>query len=491
MARTGEKMTEPTQPNELKDEKEGISIWSTILSQVQASSPNKLPSCKLVLILGDDECGKTSLIAKLQGNEDPKKGSGLEYHYILVRDEYRDDHTQLGVWILDGDPWHRNLLKYVVNEVSFPHITVLLAASMTQPWNILESLEKWAMILEENLDRLKLDSDLVKEFKQKTLKRFQEYLEPRDEIENVTSLKKGSGSEEETISLPLDEITLTCNVGLDVIVVVTKTDFMSTLEKDYDYKDEHFDFIQQALRKFCLKFGASLVYTSVKEDKNCDLLYKYLVHKIYSFPFKTPALLVEKDSVFIPSGWDNKNKISILYENLKSVTPDDVYSDFIVNPTIRKPVQREGEIAAEEDQTFLLKQQNLLNQQLSTSVRSQESSMRTPSGAEKTSDRRLSGTTTVQNSPRKIDGPDAVAGSEGVLQNFFNSLLNRKTGPGASSSSASLQSPEKVSVRNDAVAELDRMMRLKKPLAPNQSNNIDNLMNASPGDTGPSSSPQM
>ncbi|XP_022238581.1 cytoplasmic dynein 1 light intermediate chain 2-like isoform X2 [Limulus polyphemus] len=455
MARTGEKMTEPTQPNELKDEKEGISIWSTILSQVQASSPNKLPSCKLVLILGDDECGKTSLIAKLQGNEDPKKGSGLEYHYILVRDEYRDDHTQLGVWILDGDPWHRNLLKYVVNEVSFPHITVLLAASMTQPWNILESLEKWAMILEENLDRLKLDSDLVKEFKQKTLKRFQEYLEPRDEIENVTSLKKGSGSEEETISLPLDEITLTCNVGLDVIVVVTKTDFMSTLEKDYDYKDEHFDFIQQALRKFCLKFGASLVYTSVKEDKNCDLLYKYLVHKIYSFPFKTPALLVEKDSVFI------------------------------------KPVQREGEIAAEEDQTFLLKQQNLLNQQLSTSVRSQESSMRTPSGAEKTSDRRLSGTTTVQNSPRKIDGPDAVAGSEGVLQNFFNSLLNRKTGPGASSSSASLQSPEKVSVRNDAVAELDRMMRLKKPLAPNQSNNIDNLMNASPGDTGPSSSPQM
>lgn len=41
-------------------------------------------------ILGDNESGKTTLIAKLQGVEDPKKGSGLEYAYIDVRDEYRD-----------------------------------------------------------------------------------------------------------------------------------------------------------------------------------------------------------------------------------------------------------------------------------------------------------------------------------------------------------------------------------------------------------------
>ena len=40
------------------------------------------------------------------------------------------------------------------------------------------------------------------------------------------------------------------------------------------------------VRKFCLQYGASLFYTSVKEDKNCDLLYKYLVHRIYHFPFK-------------------------------------------------------------------------------------------------------------------------------------------------------------------------------------------------------------
>lgn len=30
------------------------------------------------------------MVAKLQGVEDPKKGWGLEYAYIDVRDDYRD-----------------------------------------------------------------------------------------------------------------------------------------------------------------------------------------------------------------------------------------------------------------------------------------------------------------------------------------------------------------------------------------------------------------
>ena len=46
-----------------------------------------------IFFTGDKESGKTTLIAKLQGNEDPKKGAGLEYGYIDVRDEYRDGKT--------------------------------------------------------------------------------------------------------------------------------------------------------------------------------------------------------------------------------------------------------------------------------------------------------------------------------------------------------------------------------------------------------------
>lgn len=67
-----------------------LSHRSEILGEVQTQGTTKLPSNKNVLVLGDNSSGKTSLIAKLQGVEDPKKGSGLEYAYIDVRDEYRD-----------------------------------------------------------------------------------------------------------------------------------------------------------------------------------------------------------------------------------------------------------------------------------------------------------------------------------------------------------------------------------------------------------------
>lgn len=63
---------------------------SSILSEVQKQGSTKLPSNKSVLVLGDNATGKTTLVAKLQGVENPKKGSGLEYAYIDVKDEYRD-----------------------------------------------------------------------------------------------------------------------------------------------------------------------------------------------------------------------------------------------------------------------------------------------------------------------------------------------------------------------------------------------------------------
>ena len=63
---------------------------------------------------GDKESGKTTLIAKLQVNDDPKKGAGLEYHYIDVRDEYRDgelcprdDRRERWRWC----PWSSNCVS--------------------------------------------------------------------------------------------------------------------------------------------------------------------------------------------------------------------------------------------------------------------------------------------------------------------------------------------------------------------------------------------
>lgn len=66
-----------------------------------------------------------------------------------------------------------------------------------------------------------------------------------------------------------------------------------------------------------------------------------------------------------------------------------------------------------------------------------------------------------------VKGTPGAASSEGVLANFFNSLLNKKTniappggaGPGRGAPSG---------VRSDAAAELDRMNRSRKVLSGEQ-----------------------
>jgi len=477
-------------------EGEAENLWSSLLGEVQTSRSSQLPSSKSLLVLGDKESGKTTLIAKLQGNEDPKKGSGLEYGYIDVRDEYRDDHTRLSHWILDGDTSHANLLNFALTEKNYEDTTVVINVSMTTPWYIMDQLQNWASLLQDHIDKLPLTSEQMMEFQKKSLYRWQTYTEPGDEIENGLGSSPTKRTSRTIVESgdeldPAPEGVLARNLGLDLIVVVNKTDFMAELEKDYDYKDEHFDFIQQAVRKFCLQYGASLFYTSVKEDKNCDLLYKYLVHRIYHFPFKTPALVVEKDAVFIPAGWDNDKKIAILYENMHSVRPDQYYTDVIARPMITRRAGsgqgsgggqvREVEVVAEEEQQFLGRQQQYLAQGLPPS---QGQPM--PPGVQKTPDRKVVGSPGVQGSPKKIDPtavkPGAATTSEGVLANFFNSLLSKKTGGvagGGAGQPGSLPGPAtppgqakmgqvansddyKAAVRSDAAAELDRLTRNQK-----------------------------
>ncbi|XP_008555754.1 cytoplasmic dynein 1 light intermediate chain 2 isoform X1 [Microplitis demolitor] len=445
-------------------------LWSSILAEVQNSGNNKLPSNKNVLVLGDNESGKTTLIAKLQGVEDPKKGSGLEFAYIDVRDDYRDDQTRLSVWVLDGDPGHANLLRFALNAEKFPHTLVMLVAAMTTPWALLDQLQSWAALLGDHIDKLPLDNDTRQKCRQLNVKKWQDYTEPGDELDPGSPLRRTSRNlDDDADNLPLPEGVLTTNLGLDVVVVITKTDYMSTLEKEHDYKDEHFDFMQQWIRRFCLQYGAGLFYTSAKEDKNCDLLYKYLTHRIYNLPFRTPALVVEKDAVLIPAGWDNIKKICILHENLQSMKPDDYYRDVIAQPSVnRKCVAREVEVVAEDEQAFLARQQATL------------SGLRDPSRSPTTRNQASTGPymhVQVPSPNKKLDakGANATPSGEGVLASFFNSLLYKKTGaspggPGANTPGSSGSSPikidggpvDKAAMRNDAAAELDRITRAKK-----------------------------
>uniref|UniRef100_A0A671MKE8 Dynein light intermediate chain n=1 Tax=Sinocyclocheilus anshuiensis TaxID=1608454 RepID=A0A671MKE8_9TELE len=451
----GEAGTGDTMENSNEDD-EGQNLWSSILSEVSTRSSSKLPSGKNILLFGEDGSGKTTLMTKLQGAEHSKKGRGLEYLYLNVQDEDRDDLTRCGVWILDGDLYHKGLLKFAVTAESLKDSLAVFVVDMSRPWTIMESLQKWTSVLREHVDKLKIPPEEMKEMEQRSKSCFA----LRCSSTNILVLAcRGP-----TIQVCLWVIACTQSLP--------PCDAVSVLEKGHDYKEEHFDFIQSHIRRFCLQYGAGLIYSSVKEEKNMGLLYKYMVHKIYDFQFTTPALVVEKDAVFIPSGWDNDKKIAILHENFTTVRPEDPFEDFITKPPVRKLVH-DKEISAEDEQVFLMKQQSLLAKQPTTPTRGTESPARTASGLPRPTGR--TGPTNVASvSPMTaVKKPDpnmkGAAANEGVLANFFNSLLSKKTGvpgspgtPGAATGAGVQGSANKSGQKpglTDVQVELDRMTR--------------------------------
>ncbi|XP_070759707.1 cytoplasmic dynein 1 light intermediate chain 2 isoform X2 [Enoplosus armatus] len=463
------------------EEEEGQNLWTSILSEVSTRSSSKLPSGKNILVFGEDGSGKTSLVAKLQGADHNKKGRGLEYLYLNVHDEDRDDLTRCNVWILDGDLYHKGLLKFAVSAQSLPDCLAVFVADMSRPWTIMESLQKWASVLRDHVDKLKIPPEDMREMEQKMVKAFQEYVEPEDATQSSPQRRAPTAGEDEAVVLPLGDNTLTHNLGIPVLIVCTKCDAVSVLEKEHDYREEHFDFIQSHIRQFCLHYGAGLIYTSVKEEKNMDLLYKYIVHKMYDFQFTTPALVVEKDAVFIPSGWDNEKKIGILHENFTTVRPEDPFEDFVTKPPVRKLVH-DKEINAEDEQVFLMKQQSLLAKQPATPTRGATSPGRTASGSPRPAGRAGQPTVTSGSPMAAVKKPDpnmkAGAANEGVLANFFNSLLSKKTGspgsPGSGAVGAGVQGSAKKTGQKpgltDVQAELDRMTRKQDSMV--SANNI-------------------
>jgi dynein light intermediate chain 1 len=127
---------------------------------------------------------------------------------------------------------------------------LILVASMTQPWSLLSTLKKWTILIEEHIDRLKIDPTRLREMRDHLQYDFQYYIEPNDSTVMLTSsassttIKNGVGggrvpnsvssvslatplspsNGDEQVVLPLPDGVLTKSLGIPVIVVITKVE---------------------------------------------------------------------------------------------------------------------------------------------------------------------------------------------------------------------------------------------------------------------------
>jgi dynein light intermediate chain 1 len=505
-------------------------IWDKILSEASQGKENRQDS-KTVMIVGDPTSSSMQLFNSLKKsnyNDEDSNKLALDYSYLDVAFDddvhYADDvMARLNVWHLEN-PDHKDLLSVAFNAQNIKNSLIVIALDGSEPWNLMSSIEKWMSLVKEYVQKT-LDS-LPKKDKEALLEHVRNiilnYVDPTVLKEKAAQLQQQNAEKgekqvpapsliDDSKKLDIPKGVLTTNLGVPIIVVVCKTESFEFIEKEYRYDDVLFDFIQLRLRSFCLEYGAALTYTSVKEKKNVDLLYKYITHLLLNTDFKESAQIVEKDRVFVPIGWDLQPKINIIREqNKKVANEDEDYGSVVFVPNTIKKKERTKVLhtsAAEDDQEFLVKLQaregNPVKQKpVTTAVppgavvtaeqpkrreersnsttetpppvsadeittprdqpEPQKQSTTTPSRPHEKDRSKLrqkeSSSVKLEKSatPARVDGapsaaPAAAPGnSENVLSSFFTSLLNRQT------------AQPKKELRQEAANELGRL-RSKSP----------------------------
>ena len=60
----------------------------------------------------------------------------------------------MGVWVLDGVVWHSQLLPFVLKKETVGQTMVMIVVDLSQPWAIMESLQRWAEVVLKHVNSL-------------------------------------------------------------------------------------------------------------------------------------------------------------------------------------------------------------------------------------------------------------------------------------------------------------------------------------------------
>eukprot|EP00927_Polykrikos_kofoidii_P029519 TRINITY_DN25529_c0_g1_i1.p1 TRINITY_DN25529_c0_g1~~TRINITY_DN25529_c0_g1_i1.p1 ORF type:complete len:496 (+),score=96.09 TRINITY_DN25529_c0_g1_i1:120-1607(+) len=302
-----------------------LGIWEKILRE--AVSATKVPD-GTVLVLGRANIGKRTLVSALLGHAHPPSAAALaaedadpeghsravamDYAYFGVRDTELP-HSEVisadfvcpatcSVLVME-DTAHEKLVFGRMQTFDMRYCAAMICLDMKEPWHMMDDLRRWIDALQ------RLTSECMVALPVEKQDALRKRVEDAVAVGAVadTGLNKEAGADGDVAATAEGKVA--CNFGFPLVVVVTRADSASTLEsqKTVGWSDT----IQAYLRKTCISYGAALVYTSVqpKNTRNIDVLYDYLMHRMYDFSFKRHADEKSLDALFLPSGWDSEDKI--------------------------------------------------------------------------------------------------------------------------------------------------------------------------------------
>jgi len=335
--------------DEDKEGKKDENVWQTLLRKSTTKSKDINSN---LIILGEKKNGKTSMLDKFTDRKvNPNSHEYvLDYSYVEVKNKHNTDKEEtlahMNIWQID-DPSHIDLLPMLLKTTrhGVANAVYMITINLAEPWNIMESLNNWVTLLTQANAKV---LETLKEEEREKLKfnishHIQFYVDPSVKKKVTEAL---TITEEETTKVKIDSEKPPINLGVPLIIVGCKADFFSRKWANKlgasSEGDERFDFLTRRLRKFCLQYGAALVYTSAVGPRgtNVEELQDYIFHRLYHIPLIYPAKVVgsnEDFSIYIPSGHDNHDLIlSDRVPSKQGWNDETPYEEVFKNPLKKK-----------------------------------------------------------------------------------------------------------------------------------------------------------
>jgi dynein light intermediate chain 1 len=379
--------------------------------QQRETSPSASPT---LLVLGAPSAGKSTLLAASKLSSSPTLASSTSstsacafgYAELIDGDEVI---ARAGVW--ESRPG----LEEITSSLPKPVTAIVLVLDGSRPWELGASLSSLLTCLQSSLPSPLPSPDALRQ-------RFLSYREPGAPAVSV-----------DASALDLPAGVLEQNLGVPIVVAVTKSDLFSAVAQELDYKDAHWDFIQTYLRRVCLRYGAALIFCSARKELNTGVLGDYVRHLLFNTTFNHPAQLLDRESLFVPLGWDSSAKIAIDFSNQK-ITNDPAlpFEDAIKRPAqLSTSAVSEGVVSAEEDQVFLQTQLTIIGHAARTGADSSSVAVpvaEAPRTPVKDSTPAKAPLTPLPASPLPLPATPSASpapNDHAVLSNFFNNLINK------------------------------------------------------------------
>ncbi|GAA5878826.1 hypothetical protein JCM3774_000977 [Rhodotorula dairenensis] len=351
-------------------------LWSSILDSVKTTKAVQTKQC---IVLGAPRAGKSSLVARLRtadgllpphleaDNQDTSDGKGkaldlgMSYEVMEVRDDGDEGDVlgRLGFYqISTSEPARTRLVSLALSRCPVVDSLAIIVLDWRKPWTFVRELEYWIDLVEAALDQSLAADDDVEERQQEReegKRRLEATIRAYQEPTASGTMPSASSANLHIADAPLPAGTLLENLGLGLVIVCTKADQLNMLERDREFSEDLFDYVQQLIRTVALRYGAAVFYTSQTNPSSYAKLRQYILHRLFapdpslqlpastSLPYSTPwtnlsekgrsvsaptprksaraafpflhrANVVDREQVLVPTGWDTWGKIKILRE---------------------------------------------------------------------------------------------------------------------------------------------------------------------------------